>query len=198
MSLYGHELRFKPSPGERGTSEFLAMMSAFVEMSHRRGIAKAAARSIAAAAGPGSPAQLRGVYDYIARHVEFEPDPPFEDLVRDPDQLIDEIRRNGRTRGDCDDVATLGASLLWNLPTPHLPVFILTGRKPATYPDTGKVKLRHVFYGARLYQARTGFGATDGVVPYDPQERVSPGTWPREGVDRVEVYEIFSSAHSSR
>lgn len=82
---------------------------------------------------------------------------------------------------DCDDVATLGAALLLAAGIP--PVFIVTGRAKDRDPGTGAVKLRHVFYGARI---------GDQVMPFDPQERVPPGRWPRlDNGDRLEFYDVL-------
>lgn len=48
---------------------------------------------------------------FLAASVRFEFDPPGHELVVHPAMMVEEIERDGYTAGDCDDVATLGASL---------------------------------------------------------------------------------------
>lgn len=48
---------------------------------------------------------------WIARHVRYQDDPPGRELVRHPLQMLASIATAGYAVGDCDDVATLAATL---------------------------------------------------------------------------------------
>lgn len=184
MNLDGHNISFTPQAGERGTSEFLAMMAALVKTSGLRGIVARVAAAIAADARAQGRSPVSGVYNFLRAKIDFKPDPVGTDLVTAPDTMLQRIAENGKTAGDCDDVATLGASLLRALKFD--PVFIVIGKPGDLDPDTGRLKLKHVFYGARV---------RGSIVPFDPQERIPPGVWPPKwAIGRLEIYEIFPRA----
>ena len=56
--------------------------------------------------------QIRAIRSWLARHVRFLPDPLIDgDVIRTPALLLLQFDRDGMIRGDCDDVATLAATL---------------------------------------------------------------------------------------
>lgn len=48
---------------------------------------------------------------WLAAHVAFQSDPPGRESVKAPALMMREVEAYGRSAGDCDDVATLGAAL---------------------------------------------------------------------------------------
>jgi hypothetical protein len=183
VSLEGESFRFTPQEGEKGTSEFLAMMAAMVKTSKLRGMVDAVAAAISRDADAAGKSPLFGVYQFLAKRIVFKPDPVGTDQVTAPDTLLARIAKDGKTAGDCDDVATLGASLVYALG--YIPLFLVMGKPGDLDRQTGKVKLKHVFYGALVRGA---------IIPFDPQERVPAGAWPEpRSIGRMEVYEIFST-----
>jgi hypothetical protein len=176
---------FALSPGERGISETLAAMSAVVhQASKTSSLIDRTAAALAARIGPGESrgALLRVLYGFLADHLTYKDDPIGTEKLRHPDQLLAEIAKGGRTAADCDDVATLGASLAAAMG--FRPVFLVTGRPGDIDRSTGRIKLSHVFYGIDAGRA--------GTIPFDPQEKIPPGKWPpREYVGRIERYIIF-------
>lgn len=179
--IEGAGIRFEPSEGEKGISEFLAMMAALVRTAGIRGIVDRVAGGLSRDAKESGRSALVEVYNFLAARFEFKRDPFKTDQVTAPDTLLTRIAATGRTSGDCDDVATLGAALVCALG--YEPVFIVVGKPGNLDRATGKVKLTHVFYGARV---------RGQVIPFDPQERIPPGQWhPPQTIGRVEIYEIF-------
>lgn len=178
--IEGASFHFRPSPGEAGISEMLAVMAGLVKTANLRGIVDRIAGAISRDAAASGGDQLVGVYDFLRRHIVFKTDPWGTDQVTAPDTMLTRIAAAGRTSGDCDDVATLGAALVRALG--HQPVFLVMGR-PELRDAAGRVKLVHVFYGARVNGA---------IIPFDPQERIPPGQYPpAHTIGRLEVYEIF-------
>ncbi|MBX3377534.1 MAG: hypothetical protein KF678_11100 [Phycisphaeraceae bacterium] len=177
--IEGASFSFKPSDGERGISEMLAVMAGLVKTANLRGIVDRIAGGISRDAAAAGISPLVGVYEFLRRHIVFKTDPWGTDQVTAPDTLLTRIAQTGQTSGDCDDVATLGASLVRALG--FEPVFLVMGRPEFRDPVTNKVKLIHVFYGARVRGT---------IIPFDPQERIPPGQYPRD-IGRLEVYEIF-------
>lgn len=72
-------------------------------------IARAARRIIPPGGDPLEAA--RAIRRYLARSVRFTFDPFDLELVKAPAFQLEEIRTAGHVRGDCDDIATLGAAL---------------------------------------------------------------------------------------
>lgn len=48
---------------------------------------------------------------WLADRVQYTPDPEGQELIRSPAYMVLDIRQNGSTFGDCDDVATLAAAV---------------------------------------------------------------------------------------
>src|SRR5205809_520220 len=82
----------------------------------------------------------RVVYEFLKEHVKFVVDPPRVEHLRHPDQLLFEIDNFGRSSGDCDEVATLGAALLKKAGVDAC--FIVAGRRKDG-------RFEHVLYGVR-------------------------------------------------
>jgi transglutaminase-like putative cysteine protease len=59
--------------------------------------------------------KIRG---WVQSSLRYERDPRGGDLLHDPAELIDTVRLEGSAAGDCDDAATLTASLLESLGIP--------------------------------------------------------------------------------
>jgi transglutaminase-like putative cysteine protease len=112
-AAYAHNLRLSLPDGDAGVVSTLWVMRACVDDAVESGgpVVRLATR-IAAQAGKGTARQVRAVYDFLRRAVVFKRDAVALEHVRHPDQLALEIDAQGRTAGDCDDVATLGAALL--------------------------------------------------------------------------------------
>ncbi len=181
MRFEGNRIQFTPQEGEKGTSEFLAMMAALVKTSNLRDIVQKVAAAISRDSHAAGTLPLYGVYSFLRRFVVFKSDPIGTDQVTAPDTLLTRIANDGKAEGDCDDVATLGASLIYAMG--HTPVFLVMGKPGDIDRATGKVKLKHVFYGAIIRGI---------IIPFDPQEEVRPGAWPApRSIGRMEVYEIF-------
>lgn len=155
VNPYGHNLQLQLPDGNAGTMGTLWVMAACVDDAIESGgpVVRLATR-IAAQAGRGIMAQLRAVYDYLAKSITFKRDPVALEHVRHPDQLAIELEQHGHTAGDCDDVATLGAALLRGM-----------GIKPALVVVSAKPNrtFHHVLFAA--WHGRRW-------VYLDPQERM--------------------------
>lgn len=55
--------------------------------------------------------QIASIRDWLDAHFRYLSDPVGVELLRDPNGGIQEIRRKGYTQGDCDEAATLAATL---------------------------------------------------------------------------------------
>ncbi|MGE0347385.1 MAG: transglutaminase family protein [Gemmatimonadales bacterium] len=63
-------------------------------------------------AGSGSSVEAaERIRAFLELVVEFTPDPDGSELLKSPRYMLREIQELGRVRGDCDDVAILGAAL---------------------------------------------------------------------------------------
>lgn len=64
-------------------------------------------------ASPGAKQAERAflVRDYLEGFVAFVPDPDQVELLKSPEYMLRTIAQEGQVRGDCDDVAVLGAAL---------------------------------------------------------------------------------------
>ncbi len=59
--------------------------------------------------------EIIAVRNAVAAHVRYLNDPVGVELVKDPERLVEEIESTGRGIGDCDDIATLIATMLRQL-----------------------------------------------------------------------------------
>lgn len=169
---YDAELKITLPGGDAGTFATLWAMKAFVDDAVERSplLAELAGR-IANACGRVKINRAKAVYNFLRDHVTFTFDPPALEHVQHPDQLIDQINRRGKARGDCDDVAVLGAALLKKMGLS--PVFIVVGRDAAG-------RYEHVLYGVRNRAGR--------FFPIDSQHKFF-GRLPNK-VKRVQSFEV--------
>lgn len=140
------------SGGDRGTRETLAAMAELVRDAARRPDVRRFARAMKANQWP-----LGSLWRVLRSRVVFEADPPGQELVRHPSQLLAEILSAGTARGDCDDRAMLGASLARAMG--YQVAFVTIGRDPAA-------EMEHVYFAVRVGGRWT---------PLDPQEVSRPG-----------------------
>jgi hypothetical protein len=109
------------------------------------------------------------LYEFVRERVVFQKDPTGMERVRNPIKMLGEIGANGRAFGDCDDLATLAASIVFAMKL--APAFIVMGRY------TGG-RFEHVYWGV--------LDGRGGVVPFDPQQRTAPGRF-TPGAARQEI-----------
>lgn len=70
-----------------------------------------AAHVVSAVAGRDGAGQLRAIRQFLTYSVKYQLDPDGLELLRTPRYLLDRVAAMGRTEGDCDDIALLGATL---------------------------------------------------------------------------------------
>lgn len=101
----------------------------------------------------------RALRFWILRHVAIVDE--FEELLKSPRLMIQEIQSTGRTMGDCDDIAMLGAAVMGSA---GLPV-----RFKAVFP-TPDGSFAHVFTEHQLNGAWYAFDPTVSHVPVYPSD----------------------------
>lgn len=113
--------------GDRGILRTVANMRDLVHQSLTEPLpVETAALIVAPYCCGGERAQA--IRDFLLSHIVFTPDPQGYELVRTPTYLLETIQDNGYAFGDCDDVATLGASLGMAVGFPAR--FVLLGFSP--------------------------------------------------------------------
>jgi transglutaminase-like putative cysteine protease len=55
--------------------------------------------------------EILAVRNFVAEKVKYLNDPLTTELVRDPQNLIEQVMKSGKAVGDCDDIATLMAAM---------------------------------------------------------------------------------------
>jgi transglutaminase-like putative cysteine protease len=95
-------------PGDLGIIATLLAMRATARAALAYPITMTTARQIGGAT-PTTRAQF--LRSWLAQHTQFQPDPDDVELVRTPVEQLARIAKDGVAKGDCDDVATLGAAL---------------------------------------------------------------------------------------
>lgn len=156
-------LNMELGQGDTATKQTIAAMRAIVHDAAGSPLVHQAASTIAAKAPNRDKwAQLLGLDAFLRECVHFKPDTLGREVLRHPAQLLREIAANGVASCDCDDVAMLGASIVRVLGM--RPAFITVGGSP----DAG---YSHVHYAALWPMPTTR------LIPFDPQERIQPGTW---------------------
>lgn len=160
---YGDTLEIELAPGELGIATTIeAMRAVAIEAASYSPIVQRIASTIVAdAPRRNTKAQLEGLWTFLRAGIHFRHDTWRREHLRTPDQLLLEIAQAGRTSADCDDVATLGASLL--LAMGYQALFIIVSRRADRTPQ-------HVFFGAIIKGQH---------VPLDPQEGYPVGVWPK-------------------
>ncbi len=177
QNVYG-QVRKAPLPdGEAGTDHTIERMRAAVGRSRTSQMVHQVAAAIAGdQPNRDKPAQLLALDTFLRRTVHFKPDTLGAEVLRDPEQLLHEIGVNGTTGADCDDVATLGASIVQSLGM--RPYFVVCAKRPGG-------PWIHVHYAA---QPSSG----SRLIPFDPQERVRPGDWTTTE-DKRRIYPAFTT-----
>lgn len=134
-------------PGDDGTIDTLAAMAAFA----RSRASHPAVARLARRVGQGAStkrAQVAALRGWLADRLTFAPDPVDIEWVDDPlDQLTD-LAAHGRIHGDCDDAATLGATLARAMGLPARFVVAGFGPPPAPFAHVWA----EVSDGARWYE----------------------------------------------
>lgn len=127
------------------------------------GFVVAAASAIAASVpNRDKMGQLLALDRFMRDCVHFRGDPVGLEMLRSPSTLLAEIAvsPHGRTSGDCDEVAMLFGSIVRALGM--RPLLVIVAR-------TADRPFHHVHPAVEVVPG--------GVIPFDPQERVKPGTW---------------------
>lgn len=154
-------------PGDDGVAATIAAMQAVID-------------DAAADAELPRASDARGVYEWCARNITFRRDPPGEETIVHPADLI------AAGAGDCDDLACLGCAMLARIGYP--PCLITVGRRAAG-------RFEHVFFGH--FNPQPPQGGPAPVVPMDPQEKVPFGSWP-EKARRVRVWRVTVTSRAHR
>jgi len=55
--------------------------------------------------------RAQAIREFLLSHIVFTPDPQGIELLKTPAYLLEQVHTDGFAFGDCDDVATLGATL---------------------------------------------------------------------------------------
>jgi len=163
------------SEGDRGIQETVAAMQAVVADA----INRPEVRALYTLRRGDRQSWPLAVERWLREHVTYHDDPaPFE-LLQTPGLMLAQVARRGMAYGDCDDVAMLASSLL--AVADYRPVLIVIGRQPKVSGG----RYEHVYYGYMIDPA--GEFSPQNVMPFDPQERMTPGVWP-EDFSRVAIY----------
>ena len=117
---------------------------------------------------------------WCRERVRFLKDPDGVEYIRHPSTMLDAIDRDGFALGDCDDLATLAATLI--AAAGLRPVLVTVGRRR-------RGRFEHIFYGLRMSADRLDRAS---VYPLDPQEGNPPGSWPNN-TPRVQLWSVSPS-----
>lgn len=100
-------------PPDERTLRTVAMMQKTVADSLRDpGVVEQAVDIVRGAEPRDKLGQIQAIHAWLDEYVEFIPDPLFEgDVIRTPALLLRQLEDHGDIRGDCDDIATLAATL---------------------------------------------------------------------------------------
>ncbi|MGH7242915.1 MAG: hypothetical protein ACREJD_05805 [Phycisphaerales bacterium] len=147
--------------GDEGTFATLDAMAGIIAESIDDPSIGALADKVRATAAASGIDVATSVYNLLRDRQEFVRDPNGQEMLEHPAPHAKQILNGGKFRGDCDDVAILGASLLRAAGVAEPMLFVASDRgKDAPY--------RHVFYGMK----------EDGKpVPFDPQTKTPPRTF---------------------
>lgn len=98
--------------GDEGTFTVVDRMAELVRSRIAHPVVRRAAVDLANKVPPQHlSGQIAAVRKFLERRVPFLSDPSGVELLHDPVLLLEDIRERGTARGDCDDVAVLGAAL---------------------------------------------------------------------------------------
>ncbi len=96
--------------GDRGARQVVTVMRQEVHTAIRNPLTIRAAESIIPTNADAA-TQVAALRGWLQSHIEFLMDPHGTELLRTPDYMLEIIREDGYAKGDCDDVATLAATL---------------------------------------------------------------------------------------
>lgn len=173
--------------GDAGVAATVAAIQATID--HALTVERSRLRRYAQALDPGDLEDRRDVVErfgqslwaFLRRFVRFKRDPRGVEFVRHPGNMLDAIESDGIAKGDCDDLATLGAAIV--AAAGLRPVLVTVGRR-----NPGRWE--HIFFGIRI--AEDEALTRDNVYPLDPQERNPAGTWPSI-TPRVQLWSLTPS-----
>ena len=159
QSLYGSSLDMLLMNPRRRVEDTISAMQAIVHdaAGHSQDVQQVATVIGAATRNRDVPAQLASLHRYMQDRINFRPDTFGTETLRHPDQLIHEIRVNGKTSCDCDDVAMFFCSIARALGVK--PAFVVCAK-------TQGGEFVHVHPAAEVGGELCGF---------DPQEGFPPG-----------------------
>lgn len=112
---YTQERRYEIPGGDAGIEATVQLMGDVTRAALPSPLLGAAAADIVARAGPGRSDRARELRRWLAENTRFEFDPRGVEWIRTPRNMLDEIRNRNAARGDCDDVAVLGAALAFRM-----------------------------------------------------------------------------------
>lgn len=168
--------------GPRGTDQTLAAIWGVVKLACDDASVKRTAAMLQ------TPERL---YDWCRAHVQFMADPATVELVRTPASAIRAIQSRGVFKGDCDDLATLGASLLRCMG--YTPGLCVSGKQRAGRPRGFQHILFGFFAASRreypnaIYHAEGEKFRKPWFVPMDPQEKRPIGHRIPESYRRISI-----------
>lgn len=161
QSLYSRTTRETIGDGEQGTYQTLSRMAAEAKRASTSGVVLAVASAIVGQqANRDNMAGLLGLDLFLRQAVKFKQDTLGAEVLVQPEALLQEIGLNGSTACGCDDLATLGASIVRAMG--HKPFFVI-------YRNHASSEWKRVAYAVSVEGSRP--------IPFDPEERVKPGRW---------------------
>lgn len=99
-------------PDWRTRQTIEAMRSVALDALRDPGIVEQAAAIVQSVNGRDTLGKIRAIRAWLAARVRFLPDPLIDgDVIRTPALLLKQLERQGFMQGDCDDIATLAATL---------------------------------------------------------------------------------------
>lgn len=169
------------SEGDEGTAETIAAIQAIIDhacfIAPGSAMVQNIARDLMVAANNDVQSFALELWHWARNSVSFKRDPSQVELVRHPRTLLESIAKSGQALCDCDDLATLLASII--AAAGSRPVLITVGklRRPAHFA--------HIFVGIYL----GGELAAQNIIPLDPQENTPAGSWP-DVAKRVKYWRV--------
>lgn len=118
--------------------------------------------------------EVTAVFKWVLAHYKYTNDPVDLEFIKDPNVIDQEIVAKGFFRGDCDDVVTYLAALLWSI---GYPVRFVTISVDGQGPD-----YRHIYLEAFL-------SSSGKWMPLEGTARQFPPGW-SASADRVKTYEL--------
>lgn len=167
---YGYTLSGWVETDDEGTAETIGAMSALaIEAATHDPATRAVASAIVADADRRDWAGVaQAVYKFVRKSVKFKRDVPGHEVLRHPEQMVLEIAGSGKTTGDCDESATLGAALLLAAGIPA--AFITIGRNV-------NGPYAHVLYAAKVGGDWVPIDSQEGRYGYVPAHAVRRQLW---------------------